>query len=324
MKRQSLLLFTLILSAAIVYGQQEYNPYQSIGKKAKVLTASHGKYVEVFDYDSIQRIGSVMINIHTRKIVKLLNAQTTFKKYSDNSSSSRWFSPDPLAQKYFQWSPYVFGANNPIRYNDPDGREVVDPKTGKHIDVTFNKDGSLKSIGKNANADFVQMANGMAKTAEGLKELHNMVSSKTKISMTIDRDNIAYSKDGNVKGGVTDPVIGQATINGKLVGEKYLSSAKITIYEKGIQKIADDNNGRMMIGGQLVDTKDISLENIMYSFGVHEATHATDKNSSSDLAPKGTNTEKNPYANQLLYIQQLEQQTKPPSPTQDTTPPQQP
>ena len=36
----------------------------------------------------------------------------------------RWHSIDPLAEKYAGISPYAYVANNPIIYNDPDGREI--------------------------------------------------------------------------------------------------------------------------------------------------------------------------------------------------------
>lgn len=100
----------LILFTAFTAAAQDYNPFKSIGKKGKIVTLSKGKYVEVFDYDTIQRIGTVLFNIRTKKIVKLLNAEETNKKFSDNSSASRWYSPDPLTDKgkNISYSPYFF------------------------------------------------------------------------------------------------------------------------------------------------------------------------------------------------------------------------
>ncbi len=39
----------------------------------------------------------------------------------------RWLTSDPKAEKYKEWSPYTYALDNPIRYNDNDGREVSDP-----------------------------------------------------------------------------------------------------------------------------------------------------------------------------------------------------
>ena len=36
-----------------------------------------------------------------------------------------WMTPDPLAEKYYDISPYVYCLGNPVKFIDPDGRKVV-------------------------------------------------------------------------------------------------------------------------------------------------------------------------------------------------------
>ncbi|MGE8555372.1 MAG: hypothetical protein ACN6OB_15745 [Chryseobacterium jejuense] len=38
---------------------------------------------------------------------------------------SIWYGVDPLAEKYPEISPYVYTANNPVKYIDPDGRDFI-------------------------------------------------------------------------------------------------------------------------------------------------------------------------------------------------------
>ncbi len=41
-----------------------------------------------------------------------------------NPVTARWDRVDPLCEKYYAISPYAYCANNPVRYFDPDGREI--------------------------------------------------------------------------------------------------------------------------------------------------------------------------------------------------------
>ncbi len=44
-------------------------------------------------------------------------------RFADNTIL-RWTTKDPLCEKYYNTSPYVFCLNNPLRYEDPDGKVV--------------------------------------------------------------------------------------------------------------------------------------------------------------------------------------------------------
>ena len=41
-----------------------------------------------------------------------------------NPRTSLWYGVDPLAEKYVQNSPYCYGANNPVKFIDTDGRKL--------------------------------------------------------------------------------------------------------------------------------------------------------------------------------------------------------
>jgi len=120
--------FLLLLSCPFVGRAQQ--PFERFGVKIKMLTLSNGRYSEFFTNDSLRRIGSVIYNTRLRRIAYLLPPDSLVGRVKPEVTS-RWFSPDPLAEEELHLSPYVFVANNPVRYMDPDGRIKIDPKTAK-------------------------------------------------------------------------------------------------------------------------------------------------------------------------------------------------
>jgi hypothetical protein len=140
--KKIILILGLLLAANSIYGQDIFKKY---GLK-EPLTLSKGRYVETFPNKEIVQIGTVMLNTRTNKIVEFLDEDTTAYAYKAEFSS-RWLSPDPLAEKYPELSPYVYCINNPIRLVDPDGRIVK---------IANNTTGALANLAKVVATSFGQ------------------------------------------------------------------------------------------------------------------------------------------------------------------------
>jgi hypothetical protein len=132
---------------------QKYNPYESIGQEAEVLTLSKGKYNEFFDLDSIEIIGDAIFNTNTMKVVGFVERDTMYSEATlEPEIVSRWWAPDPVMQPH--QSPYLFVANNPIIYIDQNGEDnviylVALPSSSTEFSVQ-----DVKTVAAMANANY--------------------------------------------------------------------------------------------------------------------------------------------------------------------------
>ena len=121
MRKLILLACFFVISFQLVNAQDIFKEH---GFDKEPLTLSNGHYNEFFTNDEVVQIGTVLLNTRTNKIVAFVDEDTSETLYMAELSS-RWSSPDPLAAKYPEVSPYVYALNNPIKYIDPDGKDVV-------------------------------------------------------------------------------------------------------------------------------------------------------------------------------------------------------
>ncbi len=203
MKLKQLLPTFFLLFITLSSFAQNQNPFASIGKKGKILTLTKGNYDEFFDKDSIQQIGSSLINIHTLKVVKLLTADES-KKRLESEKHSRFLSVDPLTYSFPWYTPYQFAGNMPIVAVDLDGLEeyivtnyynnsnkigetqinkITDKNTKQRINMQLiRKDGSspveknvlVKNVKSNGKTSYAHLANLN-------KEQQNIVNKAKKI-----------------------------------------------------------------------------------------------------------------------------------------------
>jgi len=115
------LLFFLLLISTTLHSQTRY-PFGRKHKNIKTITLTNGKYDEFFDEDTLQRIGSSLININTKKITKIKLSQEEIDEL-ENAQASRFLSVDPLTNKYPELTPYQFASNTPVWAIDLDGLE---------------------------------------------------------------------------------------------------------------------------------------------------------------------------------------------------------
>lgn len=191
-------IFTAIyLYIGNVQAQNDYNPYAQFGVKAQVLTLSEGKYIEFFDTDTIEVIGSAVLNTKTMKVIGFIEVDTL---YSEDALQpeivSRWLSPDPMARMYPSLSPYNFAANNPIYFVDPDGGRIVVHyvnENGRTAKIVIKSQADVKALLNHNNAFVRAAAEDLNKLVEGnYEEINYAITTRQRVHLRYQKDQAGF------------------------------------------------------------------------------------------------------------------------------------
>jgi len=218
-----------------------YHPYKHIGgDDIEMLTLSKGKYNEFFGADSIEIIGSAILNTNTMEVIGFVEKDTLYSEATlEPEIVSRFLSTDPLGAEFPYMSPYVYAGNMPIAYIDADGLGpilvVASVNQTKSVQAAL-KQGDYKEVQRilyyGANHDYVD-ANGQKSDY-----LKNRIEKEHGVSIP---EGGTLMNLGNTKDGITKIYGIKETEDGK-IEPVLLGEVKLEIFNEEVDKALDYEN----------------------------------------------------------------------------------
>lgn len=137
----------LIISLPLFADGSDNNPFKHLGYEMKIATLTDNNE-EFHDQEDVVEIGQVLFDTRKKEIVGFVGEKDHRIELKTDVIST---SIDPHCEKYPWITPYAYCLNNPVRFVDPDGRDVWEinnkgeiewkEEGGDHRLYTVNKDG---------------------------------------------------------------------------------------------------------------------------------------------------------------------------------------
>ena len=185
----------MVLCVISANAQTAKNPFAKYGfKNIKAYSSTKGEFEEFHDNKEVVEIGSVLYNTKTKQVVGYA------KDDSENeiAVAITALGIDPLCEKYPWISPYAYCLNNPIRYIDPDGKEVwiyYEDNNGKQQSMLYSV--GMSYSGKNTFVSkTIEYLNAVNDNG-GSKLLTSLVSSSNKFNFI---NEVPLDKSGKSNG----------------------------------------------------------------------------------------------------------------------------
>ncbi|CAL2090433.1 protein of unknown function [Tenacibaculum sp. 190524A02b] len=169
-------------------------------------------------------------------------------------ATGRWFTPDAMAEKYYNQSLYTYTLNNPVYYIDPDGNQVAmccDSLIGFVATMVDNTFGNTLDTGSASYGTGVQSAHAVSQvggTFLQLKGTFDIGAGGTGMAATT---SVTVGSGGTLSVGTAPGFAASASLTVAGVAEKVVGSAWVNNSKNNMQADGTKFNR----GGLLVHRK---------------------------------------------------------------------
>lgn len=168
-----------------------------------------------------------------------------------DAAVGRWFTPDPLAPIYHDYSPYSYALNNPLKYIDPNGQNVYYVNEKGEVILAKKEDGDhrfinhegkeLEALGEDANyvggalanaSDEIWESLGDSDNAKSLKKVAGLYNSQQMKNAFLDNVDLITGLGG---------LVGLAKRGWKWFAKKFGDDAAEKVSKEVIEKMAKES-----------------------------------------------------------------------------------